>query len=116
MGAGRLAKEAALREDLRRIRTAVSLFRVHTGVAPAAITDLAADSSPANGIGEDGASVPIDPQTWQGPYLRNPDGSMVADPITGHVDWDYTTSPPYVGAAHSTASGTAMDGIPYTGL
>jgi len=116
VGAGRLAKEAALREDLRRIRTAIALYRAHTGVCPAALADLAAGSAPATGVADDGSSVAIGPQEWQGPYLRNPDGSMVADPVTGHVDWNYATAPPHVGAAHSSASGTTMDGIPYSGL
>lgn len=116
MGAGRRAKESALRSDLRRIRTALTLCKAHTGLHPAQISDLARATAPATGVADDGSSESLDASMWHGPYVSNPDGRMVDDPLTGAVDWDYSTSPPRVGEVHSSATGSTLDGIPYGDL
>ena len=116
LGAGRRAKESAVRSDLRRIRTALALCKAHTGLHPVQVTDLTSAAAPATGVRDDGSTESLDASMWQGPYVSNPDGSMVRDPLTGAADWDYSTSPPRVGAVHCSAAGSTLDGILYGDL
>ena len=68
------------------------------------------------GVADDGSTRPLDGSMWNGPYVSNPDGSMVRDPMTDAADWDYSTSPPRVGEVHSSAPGSTLDGLPYGDL
>jgi general secretion pathway protein G len=87
MGAGRKAKEAALRGDLHQIRNAIQQFEADCGVA-------------------------LDVKAWQGPYLRTPDNSLPRDPFTDSgTTWSYTASTGHV-ASGSTL--TALNGEAYT--
>lgn len=112
----RAAKEAALMADLRQLRTAIGLFHAHTGTYPAQLSDLVAVVPPANGLADDGSSLPVPAGSYKGPYLVTPDGGVTPDPITGAADWTYSTAPPAVGAVHSSAPGTTLDGTPYASL
>ncbi|MFQ6130686.1 MAG: prepilin-type N-terminal cleavage/methylation domain-containing protein [Armatimonadota bacterium] len=116
MPSKRGAKESALKADLQRLRTAVAMFHAHTGTYPAQLSDIVAPTAPATGLDEDGNSAPIPTDSYQGPYLVTPDGGIVPDPITGAADWVYSTTPPNVGAVHSSAAGDSLDGSPYSTL
>lgn len=91
------AKEAALRENLSRMREAIDEYYVDTGEYPAALEDLAAEG-----------------------YLRD----IPADPITGSRDtwvveyapWEMLDQGDIAGIwdVHSGAQGEGLDGTPYS--
>jgi type II secretion system protein G len=101
---GGRSKESALRADLRHYRNAVQLFWSDCGAYPATLADLAATSPPANGLDPSGASVPILPANWKGPYIS----LLATDPISGAA-YFYGTASPDVGKVRSSA------GAPYNG-
>lgn len=113
LGAGREAKEAALRAQLQHLRKAIGLFESHYGGQPHALSDLMADKVPGHcHAASDGSKIDIDSDTeWLGPYLTTPDGQLPVDPITGQADWTYSKN---TGEVRSRASGTALDGTPYS--
>lgn len=98
-GAGRKAKEAKLRSELHTLRTAIEQFHADTGVYPQQLSDLTLSSAPSY----------VTAGTWQGPYARE----IPKDPITGAADWNYNSSD---GTVRSSASGTTLDGTPYSQL
>jgi type II secretion system protein G len=108
LGAGRKAKESALRGDLQQLRNAIQQFEADCGDFPAAITQLmtapAAGSSGGNGIA-------LDAGAWKGPYLRTADGGLPRDPFTAAADWTYD---PPSGDVHSASTLTALDGTAYS--
>ena len=83
----RLAKAQA---DLRTVATAVSMYQAHTGVLPAAMTDLTTTVSNAQGqtAGPFLANVPAAPDTW-GAYGYTPD--TAAGTFTLSASGDNTT-------------------------
>lgn len=105
LGAGRKAKEAALRGDLRQLRNAIQQFEADCGDYPAALTQL--QTAPS---GNGGNGIALDAVGWQGPYLRTPDGALPKDPFTGNNTWTYTAAP---GDVHSASTLTALDGTDY---
>lgn len=108
LGAGRKAKESALRGDLQQLRNAIQQFEADCGDFPAALTGLmtapAAGSAGGNGIA-------LDTVAWKGPYLRTPDNNLPKDPFTAAADW--TFDPPS-GDVHSASTLTALDGTAYS--
>jgi prepilin-type N-terminal cleavage/methylation domain-containing protein len=92
MGAVRRSKEASLRENLARVRTAVSQFYADTGINPGTLTDLIETS-------EGDLSIDVPAGTYKGPYLTAPGGiGGSALPINSFVKpsesdvarhWDY---------------------------
>lgn len=108
LGAGRKAKEAALKGDLHQIRNAIQQFEADCGDYPATLDDLMA--APAAGsVGGNG--IDLDVTAWQGPYLRTPDGNMIEDPFTGAADWTYDAAS---GEVHSSSTLTAINGENYS--
>jgi len=108
LGAGRKAKEAALRGDLHQLRNAIQQFEADCGDYPL----LAADLQTAPAAGSNGGSgISLDISGWQGPYLRTPDGNLPVDPFTTLVDWTYT---PATGEIHSNSTLSALDGTAYS--
>lgn len=119
VNAAKEAKEANLRSTLQELRNAIAIFHSHTGGYPAQLEDLMAPRTapPANGITETGASIGLNINDYQGPYLC-PDKPVVPINVvtSGNVvgtDWLYTTTPPDVGDVHA-AAGTATDGSDYS--
>ena len=108
LGAGRKAKESALRGDLQQLRNAIQQFEADCGDFPAALGDLMA--SPAAGS-NGGNGIALDVGAWKGPYLRTPDGNLPLDPFTAAADWDYTATS---GDVHSHSALTALDGTAYS--
>jgi len=114
LGAGRQAKEAALRGTLQELRNSIGLFQSHTGCYPAQLSDLMATAAPATGLDTGGASVNINANDYKGPYLTTPDGALPKNPITAvNTDWVYDTTGTTVGAVHAAAGG-ALDGTDYS--
>ncbi len=116
MPSKRGAKEAALKADLQKLRTAVALFQAHTGAYPQVLPDVVSPVPPATGLDEQGSAVSIPPEAYQGPYLVAPGGGLVCDPITGAADWVYLTTPPDVGRVQSGAVGATLEQVPYSDL
>ncbi len=114
LGAGRQAKEAALRATLQELRNSIGLFQSHTGTYPAGLADimLPATAPPASGLDVLGAALGINATDYRGPYLTTPDGQLPDNPITGAnvqgTDWIYGTVAPNVGEVHA-APGASMD-------
>ena len=108
LGAGRKAKEAALRGDLHQLRNAIQQFEADCGDYPLDENDL--QTAPAAGS-NGGSGISLDVSGWQGPYLRTPDGNLPVDPFTTLVDWTYT---PATGEIHSSSTLTALDGTAYS--
>jgi general secretion pathway protein G len=108
LGAGRKAKEAALKGDLHQLRNAIQQFEADCGDYPAAITDL--QTAPAAGsVGGNG--IDLDVSAWQGPYLRTPDGGLPVDPFTTLADWTYVAAS---GDVNSSSTLTAINGENYS--
>lgn len=93
-------KEAALRADLKLLRTAIQKFREDTGVYPASLKDLASPKPPLIGMSPSGAKVAIKRTRWHGPYIDN----VPVDPING-APFRYTTAAGSVGKVSSSARG-----------
>jgi len=111
LGAGRRAKEAVLRGDLNELRNAIQQFESDLGDVPVGLDQLmAAKGSPPSGNG--GGGLSLDPNGYQGPYLRTGDGNLPKDPFTSAADWAYTSA---TGGVHSASTLTALDGTPYSG-
>ncbi len=108
LGTGRKAKEAALRGQLQTIRKAIEQFSAECGDFPASLDQL--QTRPAAGaVGGNG--IPLDVDSWTGPYLRTTDGGLPVDPFTGdNTSWDYT---PSTGEIHSGSPLNSLAGDPY---
>jgi general secretion pathway protein G len=110
LGAGRKAKEGALRGDLHQLRNAIEQFEADTGDHPATLDQLmAAKDTPPSGSG--GSGLPLDSSAYRGPYLRNPDRGLPKDAFTGAADWSYT---PATGEVHSSSTLESMTGEAYS--
>ncbi len=111
LGAGRKAKEAALKGDLHQLRNSIQQFEADCGDYPALLTDLQAPGPAAGSTG--GQGLDLDVTGWQGPYLRTPDGALPVDPFTqvSPADWAYTAS---TGEVHSASTLNALDGTAYS--
>lgn len=108
LGAGRKAKESALRGDLQQLRNAIQQFEADCGDYPSALSQLM--TQPAAGA-TGGNGIALDVGAWQGPYLRTPDGNLPEDPFTGAADWTYDAAS---GDVHSSSTLTALDGTNYS--
>jgi len=110
LGAGRKAKEAALRGDLHQLRNAIQQFEADLGDYPASLDQLVADKSAApSGVG--GTGLDLDSAGYQGPYLS---GGLPKDPFTNAADWTYVTDATAGTASVNSASTlTALDGTAY---
>jgi general secretion pathway protein G len=113
LGAGRQAKEAALKATLQEMRNAVALFQAQCGCYPTNLSDMMGHTAPATGTKAGGGTININADDYQGPYLTTPDGEIPDDPIDPTATWSYTAS---LGELHSGASGSTLDGIPYSDL
>ena len=108
LGAGRKAKEAALKGDLHQLRNAIQQFEADCGDYPAALADL--QTAPAAGS-QGGNAIDLDVTAWQGPYLRTPDGGLPEDPFTTAADWTYVATS---GDVCSASTLTAVNGENYS--
>jgi len=109
MGAGRKAKEAALRGDLHQLRNAIQQFEADCGDYPLALSQVM--TQPAAGSAG-GQGIALDVNAWQGPYLRTPDDNLPKDPFTDSATtWSYTASS---GDVASGSTLTSIDGEAYS--
>ena len=108
LGAGRKAREAALKGDLQQLRNAIQQFEADCGDYPASLGQLM--TRPTGGTGGSG-TIMLDTVSWQGPYLRTPDGNLPKDPFTSGTTWTYTAAS---GDVHSTSTLTALDSTSYS--
>jgi len=109
MGAGRKAKEAALRGDIHQLRNAIQQFEADCGDYPSALSQLM--TQPELGS-SGGMSIALDVTAWQGPYLRTPDNNLPKDPFTeSGTTWSYTAS---TGDVASGSTLTAINGEAYS--
>jgi len=123
LSATRRAKEARLVEDLRQLRTAITLFENDTGVYPGELTDIVAKS-------QDNLSATLSYDAraqYQGPYLSttggglqlpdyaglptNPYVSPVNRDVSAHWTYDDAT-----GTVICATDGVSLDGVPYSEL
>lgn len=107
LGAGRKAKESALRGDLQQLRNSIQQFEADCGDFPSALTQLMVQPAAGNG----GNGIALDVGAWKGPYMRTPDGNLPNDPFTAAADWTYTATS---GDVHSASTLTALDGTAYS--
>ena len=120
MGAGRKAKEAALRGNLTQLRNAVEQFQSDTGEYPADLADLVAANQAAVSNGDD-----LPSNSYKGPYLTpkggiggdglplNPFSTATDDTVANH--WKYTAGEVTVPDAMATDT-TVDDGVAYGDL
>jgi len=104
-------KEAALKSDLRLVRTAVYRFYSDTSLYPDSLETLAVSEAPAEGLDKYGMGREINKLEWQGPYLE----SIPTDPVSGG-DFLYfykASDGRLVGEVRSSAQGNGSDGTPY---
>lgn len=108
LGAGRKAKESALRGDLQQLRNSIQQFEADCGDFPSQIAQLmTAPAAGSNG----GNGIALDVGAWKGPYMRTPDGNLPKDPFTAAADWTYTATS---GDVHSASTMTGLDGTAYS--
>ncbi len=110
---GKRSKEAALKNNLALLRTALATCQTDTGLYPAALNDLTSASTPStNGVDPTtGTSTAWTAGTWHGPYLQTAPGN---DPVSGTA-YTYVVTTPNVGKVSSSASGNDTSGNPYSG-
>jgi len=109
LGAGRKAKEAALRGDLHQLRNAIQQFEADCGDYPGDSGQLMTTPS-AGATG--GTGIALDVNGWQGPYLRTADGNLPKDPFTeSSTTWSYTAA---TGHIQSGSTLTAINGEAYS--
>ena len=109
MGAGRKAKEAALRGDLHQLRNAIQQFEADCGDYPSALSQVMTQPTTGSAGGQ---GIALDVNAWQGPYLRTPDNGLPKDPFTeSGTTWSYTAS---TGHVTSGSTLTAINGEAYS--
>lgn len=95
---GRQSREAALHNDLKLLRNAISLFHADTGYYPTKLADLTATSAPTRGLDSAGKQREIAANDWHGPYIE----ILPEYPFAGK-NWEYSTSRPKVGQLNAAA-------------
>jgi type II secretory pathway pseudopilin PulG len=113
-GAARRAAEANLMATVHELRAAIGSYQAETGVYPAQLADLVTNTAPDVGLTPGGVEVPIHPDDFRGPYLIPSGGRLPVDHTTGERTWDYSTTPPNVGAVRSLNTNEDLDGVPYS--
>jgi general secretion pathway protein G len=126
MGAGRKAKESALRGNLHQLRNALEQFSADTGVYPTQLEDLTlkADTPPTSGVDDANQPADIPANTYKGPYLSRAGGgiqnsngipvnpfAITPNSTTVSDHWAYGTGEP--GEVRSASDATALDGTTY---
>lgn len=109
VNSGLRGKESALKSNLKLMRNAIEMFHNDCDAWPAALSDLAATSAPANGLDDSGNSKAIIASRWKGPYVAAIDN----DPVSGAA-FTFTTTSPNVGKVASSASGNDTEGTAYS--
>ncbi len=95
--AWRASSESRLRENLREYRAAIERFNNDTGLYPATVSDIRAQSKPANGLDSSGTLKPIVAGTWQGPYMKFYSSGNAIFPAYRNPSYTYLTTAPNVG-------------------
>lgn len=112
LGAGRAAREAALRSDLHILRQAIESYRIDTGGNPLLLAQLMSDDAPRYAfLPPDGHPIRVLRGTYRGPYLVTGDGWLPTDPMTGSRWWGYDFR---TGRVWSRSTEAGLDGTTYT--
>lgn len=115
INSGLRSKEAALRSDLKLLRSAYERFLADTGAAPVNLRHMASEAPIDKGydpVAAAGGSLvlkPISPSDWHGPYIDE----IPSDPVTGDdFVYDLTSAAPNkpICSGNSSAS---LDGTSY---
>ncbi len=106
---GTRGRESSLRANLKVVRNAVELFKTDTGSYPAALTDLAATTAPANGKDSTGTQKSITAADYKGPYVAE----VPNDTISGSA-MTYSVTSGSVGKVSSSATGNDTAGVAYS--
>lgn len=107
----RREKVAALHSNLLLLRNAIQRFEADCVGYPKDLNELMV--KPADlpcGVVIVGDTKPY-VVTWQGPYLKTPDGKLPVDPFTLKADWNYD---PGAGKVHSSSTRHAINGEFYS--
>ena len=104
VNAGRKAKEAQLRGDLKHLRDAIERFQGKSDALPPRLDDLIAANGDAISADKDANGMSVDRAGYEGPYLEL--RTLPKDPFTGQADWNYD---PVTGDVHSASPLTALD-------
>jgi len=120
MGAVRKAREASLKENLQKLRTAVAQFESDTGIFPAVLEDVAQPDAAS-------VSAAIPANSYKGPYLRreggiggaglpkNPFTSALSTSVADH--WNYAAADGTVTVPDAQAAMTTLeDGLAFSEL
>lgn len=99
-----VAKESAVKADLKNLRQAIERFHSDTGLWPAELAHLDDLAAPASGLNDSGTRQPIVNGTFHGPYLDR----VGTSPLTA-ASYTYVTVAPGVGSVRHPA-GRASDG------
>jgi prepilin-type N-terminal cleavage/methylation domain-containing protein len=109
--AWRASSEARLRENIREYRAAIERFRNDTGLYPATVSDIRAQSKPATGLTEAGVSQPIPPGSWQGPYMKFHSSGSAIFPAYRNPNYTYTIVAPGVGNFKANMNWKDLSGV-----
>ena len=111
----RRSRDGALKADLAQIRSSVATFQADTGYYPKLLTDLAATSSPANGVDAAGNTQAVASSDWHGPYMQGNfvGGAFLNDPVSRSA-FTYSVATGSVGKVSSSAIGNDMYGGAYS--
>jgi len=110
MGAGRRAKEASLRANLKQLRDAIERFEGACAAWPPTLADVMAPDGASISADSDGRGISVDRMGYTGPYIVTGSGTLPIDPMTGAADWNYSSA---TGQVNSSSTLTATDGSPY---
>ena len=112
--AWRASSEARLRENIREYRAAIERFYNDTGLYPATVSDIRAQSKPANGLTKDGVSQPIPAGTWQGPYMKFHNSGNAIYPAYRNPSYKYEVTAPNVGKFRANMNWKDLSGVNIT--
>jgi type II secretory pathway pseudopilin PulG len=107
LSAGRHAKEARLRGDLKVLRLGIAMFESDCGDYPATLDQLTGAALTAT-VG--GRGVRLRTTEYKGPYVAPGETELPKDCFTRQADWRYDAA---TGSVHSASDLTALDGTQY---
>ena len=111
--AWRSSSESRLRENLKEYRNAIERYHSDTGFYPATMSDIRAQSAPANALDANGVSRQIPDGTWNGPYLKFYPSTNAIYPDLRAIGYSYGIASPTVGKLFINSSNRDLNGARY---